>query len=147
VQTQGDIGASRRFICETVGTWCSSSIEELLSACCQGPESSCACLHKPDIKSDLTATQPGVTAAAKVTHHDACLHFTLTHTCSSPLVGMVPPVGLKALTPTVVAGHTIEPQVSLPMAYGSNPAGVGRKAVQRSLSGKAIQKWTSPDRQ
>lgn len=43
-------------------------------------------------------------------------------TCSSPLLGTVPPEGRKAVTPTVVAGHTTDPQVSLPMANGSSPA-------------------------
>lgn len=43
-------------------------------------------------------------------------------TCSRPLLGMVPPVGLYELTPTVVAGHTMEPQVSLPIAKGNRPA-------------------------
>jgi hypothetical protein len=62
-------------------------------------------------------------------------------TCSSPLLGTVPPDGRKAVTPTVVAGHTTEPHVSLPMANGSSPAAGTAAAV--ALSGDIHSQWSS----
>jgi hypothetical protein len=50
-------------------------------------------------------------------------------TCMVPWPEMLPPVGRYAVTPTVDAGHTMDPQVSVPMAYGSSPAAVAAAAA------------------